>query len=30
MKTLSKLFNKISFYLYGGKSLGVNRSHSGL
>jgi hypothetical protein len=27
MKTLSKLFNIISFALYGGKNLGISNSH---
>jgi len=30
MKTLTRIYDKISFFLFGGKSLGINRSHSGL
>jgi len=30
MKTLSRIFDKISFLLYGGKSLGINRSHGAI
>lgn len=30
MKTLTKLFDFISFALYGGKSLGINRSHGAI
>jgi len=30
MKTLSKLFDKISFFLFGGKNLGINASHGAI
>ena len=30
MKTVSKIFDKISFILYGGKSLGMQRDNFGI
>jgi hypothetical protein len=30
MKTLSRIYDKISFFLFGGKSLGINASHGAI